>query len=107
MSRIEYETVEEPGVIPRTLAVLEEILKRVNALEQPKVEKVIDSAGANLENSRMILGGINVALNGVVNLALRYSTLVKIGLAIAAVGVVATIVLIPILILRIILFGIT
>jgi len=105
--RIEYEIVEEPGVIPRTLAVIENILKRFNTVDQLKLETTLDSINGNLENSKMILNGINVAENGVINLALKYKTIVKIGLAIAVIGLIATMVLIPILMLRIIIFGIT
>jgi len=105
IDRIKYVVVEEPGVIPRILAVVETILDRVNKEEQPRIEQILDSANGNLVNSREILDKINTGLGSIFSLISGNQTLVKIGLIIAAVAVVVTMVLIPIVLIRIILFG--
>jgi hypothetical protein len=46
---------EEPGVVPRTIHNVQEILERFHTLEQPRVEEILDSLNDNLEESQGIL----------------------------------------------------
>jgi hypothetical protein len=48
IDKIKYVYVDEPGVIPRTLAKIEDIVARVNTEEQPRIEKIMDSVNGNL-----------------------------------------------------------
>jgi hypothetical protein len=106
IDKIKYVYVDEPGVIPRTLAKIEDIVGRVNMEEQPRIEKIMDSINGNLVESQGILNKINGAAGKVIGFASRYSLLLKIGIAIAGSGIVFTLVLIPILLIRWILWGV-
>jgi hypothetical protein len=46
---------EEPGVVPRTIHNVQEILERFHTLEQPRLEEILDSLNDNLEESQGIL----------------------------------------------------
>ena len=59
IDKIKYAYVDEPGVIPRTLANIENIVARVNTEEQPRIEKIMDSVNGNLVESQGILNKIN------------------------------------------------
>lgn len=83
IERIRFRRVEKPGRIPQML----------------------DSAHGSLEETRGILGKVNAMSGKVTDFAGKYSLFIKIGLGIAGVGVVLTTVLIPVLLIRMILFG--
>lgn len=106
IDKIKYVYVDAPGVIPRTLAKIEDIVARVNTEEQPRIEKIMDSINGNLVESQGILNKINGAAGKVIGFASRYSLLLKIGIGIAGGGIVLTLVLIPILLIRWILWGV-
>jgi hypothetical protein len=46
---------EEPGVIPTGVHNLNQILERFNTLEQPRVEKILDSVDDNLDSSNEVM----------------------------------------------------
>jgi len=106
IDRIKYTWIDEPGVIPRTLAKVEESIARFNSEEQPRIEKILDSVNGNLVESQGILAKINSTIGRILGLVNRHSLLVKIGLVIAGAMIVFTLALIPILLLRMIIFGI-
>jgi hypothetical protein len=106
IDKIKYVNVDEPGVIPRTLAKIEDIVGRVNTEEQPRIEKIMDSINGNLVESQGILNKINGTAGKVTGFAGRHSLLLKIGIAIAGSGIVFTLVLIPILLIRWIFWGV-
>jgi uncharacterized protein YoxC len=106
IDRIKFVYVDEPGVIPRTLAKVEDSIARFNIEEQPRIEKILDSINGNLIEGQGILGKINSTFGRILGLVDRHTLLVKIGLAAAGGLIVFTLALIPILILRWIIFGI-
>jgi hypothetical protein len=105
IERIRFREVDKPGVVPQIMAGLQATIERVNKEEQPRLEKILDNANGSLEHARGILGNVEDLVGKGTGLANQYSFLVKIGLALAGVGIVATLVLIPILLIRMILFG--
>jgi hypothetical protein len=50
---------EEPGVVPRTIHNVQEILERFHTLDQPRIEEILDSLNDNLEESQGILQQVN------------------------------------------------
>jgi hypothetical protein len=104
--KIRYVEEEEPGVIPRTLAIIEDILGRFHTEGQPRVEAILDSVDGTLTGSKEMIGKLNSIFGAVVDFAGEHSLLVKIGIGVAACGFIATLVLIPLVLLRILLFGV-
>ncbi len=106
IDKIKYAYIEEPGVIPRTLANIENIVARVNAEEQPRIEKIMDSVNGNLVESQGILNKINGIAGKVTGFVGNNTLLLKIGIGIAGAGIVLTLILIPILLIRWIVWGV-
>jgi hypothetical protein len=106
IDKIKYVYVDEPGVIPRTLAKIEDIVTRVNTEEQPRIEKIMDSVNGNLVESQGILNKINGIAGKVIGFVGSHTLLLKIGIGIAGAGIVLTLVLIPILLIRWIVWGV-
>jgi len=100
-----FKKVEEPGVIPRTLAKLEEITARFNTEEQPRMEQIMDSINGNLSESQGILNKTNTSYGNLLSFVNEHSLIIKIALAIFGGGIVLTAVLIPILLIKILIFG--
>lgn len=105
IDKIAYKEVEEPGVIPRTLTKLEEITARFNAEEQPRIEQIMDSINGNLSESQGMLNKANTSFGNLLSFVNEHSLLIKIGLAICGGGIVLTAILIPILLIKILFFG--
>ena len=106
IDKIKYVYVEEPGVIPRTLSKIEDIVARVNTEEQPRIEKIMDSVNGNLVESQGILNKINGIAGKVTGFVGNNALLIKIVIGIAGAGIVLTLVLIPILLIRWIVWGV-
>jgi len=70
-----------------------------------RIEKILDSVNGNLVESQGILTKINSTIGRILGLVDRHSLLVKIGLVIAGAMIVFTLALIPILLLRMIIFA--
>jgi hypothetical protein len=83
IDRIRFRRVEKPGRIPQ----------------------ILDSAHGSLEETRGILGKTNDAAGKLLGFAGKYSLFLKIGAGIAGLGIVLTAVLVPVLVVRMILFG--
>jgi hypothetical protein len=83
INQIKTKIVEKPGIIP----------------------KILDSTHESLEDTHNILGKINDALGQGLGCADKYNLLIKIGLVIFGVAFTITVILIPILLIRMILFG--
>jgi hypothetical protein len=105
IQKIKFREVEEPGVIPRILAMVETILARVNAEEQPRIEGIMEEVKGNLSESRGILGRVNGVVGAVMDFINSHSTLTLIALGIIGLWFLAMAILIPIVLLRIIFFG--
>ena len=105
IDKIRFREIQEPGVIPRTIAKLEDILVRLNSEEQPRLEQIIDSINGNLTESQGILNKVNTSIGNLLNFISSNSLLFKIGLAIVGGSIAITLILIPILIIRMIFFG--
>jgi hypothetical protein len=106
IDKIKYVYVDEPGVIPRTLGKIEDIVARVNTEEQPRIEKIMDSVNGNLVESQGILNKINGIAGKVIGFVGSHTLLLKIGIGIAGAGIIFTLVLIPILLIRWIVWGV-
>ena len=106
IDKIKYVYVDEPGVIPRTLGKIEDIVARVSTEEQPRIEKIMDSVNGNLTESQGILNKINVVAGKIIGFVGGHTLLLKIGIGIAGAGIVLTLVLIPILLIRWIVWGV-
>ena len=106
IDKIKYIYVDEPGVIPRTLAKIEDIVARVNTEEQPRIEKIMDSVNGNLVESQGILNKINGTAGKVIGFVGSNTLLLKIGIGIAGAGIILTLILIPILLMRWIIWGV-
>ncbi|MBN1193820.1 MAG: hypothetical protein JXA08_00495 [Methanomicrobiaceae archaeon] len=104
--KIRYVEEDEPGVIPRTLDIVEDTLGRFHTECQPRIEAILDSVHGNLTGSEEAIGKLNSIFGAVTDFAGDHSLLVKIGLGVAACGFVATLVLIPLVLLRILLIGV-
>ncbi|MDY6932068.1 MAG: hypothetical protein SVJ22_09175 [Halobacteriota archaeon] len=102
---IKYKTVETPGVIPTTLQEIKEILERFNSEEQPRIEDILDSINDNLVESKEAMGKVNTAFGWISDFASKHERLVKIAGGVALGALALTLVLIPILIIRVIIFG--
>ena len=83
IDKIKYKEVEEPGVIPRTLDNVEDILKRFNTQEQPRIETILDSVNDNLTESKKAMNNANTEFENISAFVHSHSTLLKIFLAIA------------------------
>jgi len=105
INKLMFKEVEEPGVIPRTLAKLEEITARFNTEEQPRMEQIMDSINGNLSESQGILNKTNTSYGNLLSFVNEHSLIIKIALAIFGGGIVLTAVLIPILLIKILIFG--
>lgn len=105
IERIRFREVERPGVIPKILSGVNETIERLNKEDQPRFEKILDNVNGSLEHTKGILGNVNEAVGKVTGMAKQYSLIVKIGLAISGIAIVATLLLIPVLLVRMILFG--
>lgn len=105
IDKIKYKVVEEPGVIPRTLANFEDILKRFNTEEQPRIEAILDSANDNLTESKNLINKANTTFEKVSDFTGNHKLLVKMALGVVGGAVVMTLVLIPIALIRLIIFG--
>jgi hypothetical protein len=105
IQKIKFQEVEEPGVIPRTLAMVETILGRVNTEEQPRIEGIMDEVKGNLAESRGILGHVNDVVGAVTGFFGSHQTLTLIALGITALWFIIVAILIPIVLIRIIFFG--
>lgn len=105
IDKITFKEVEEPGVIPRTLAKLEETIARFNTEEQPRMEQIMDSINGNLSESQGILNKANTSFGNLLSFVNEHSLLIKIALAIWGGGIVLTAILIPILLIKILIFG--
>lgn len=105
IDKIKYKVVEELGVIPRTLANFEDILKRFNTEEQPRIEAILDSANDNLTESKNLINKANTTFEKVSDFTGNHKLLVKIALGVVGGAVVMTLVLIPIALIRLIIFG--
>ena len=106
IDKIKYVYVDEPGVIPRTLGKIEDIVGRVNTEEQPRIEKIMDSVNGNLVESQGILNKINGIAGKVIGFVGSNTLLLKIGIGIAGAGIILTLILIPILLIRWIIWGV-
>jgi len=105
MNRIAYKVVEEPGVIPRTLALVETIIGRVNTEEQPRIERIMDGVSGNLAETQGILGYVNRAVGTVMCLIENHRTVTLVALGIVGFLFLAILILIPLVLLRILFFG--
>ncbi|OFV68397.1 MAG: hypothetical protein SCAL_000073 [Candidatus Syntrophoarchaeum caldarius] len=105
IDKIKYKVVEEPGVIPKTLANFEDILKRFNTEEQPRIEAILDSVNDNLRESRDLINKANTTFEKVSDFAGNHNLLVKMALGVVGGAVVLTLILIPIALIRLIIFG--
>jgi hypothetical protein len=105
IERIRFREVERPGVIPEILSGVNETIERLNKEDQPRFEKILDNVNGSLEHAKGILGNVNEVIGKVTGMAKQYGLIVKIGLAVSGVAIVATLVLMPILLIRMILFG--
>ena len=102
---IKYKTVEVPGVIPTTLSEIKEILERFNSEEQPRIEDILDSVNDNLVESKEVIKKVNSVLGWISDFTNKHKLLVKIASGVALGAVALTLVLIPILLIRLIIFG--
>ena len=105
IDKIKYKEIEEPGVIPRTLANFEDILKRIHDEEQPRIEAILDSVNDNLLETKEAIGNANSILGKVSDFVNDHPKLVKIGFGVAGGAIAITLILIPILLIRLIIFG--
>ncbi|MBO3803296.1 MAG: hypothetical protein JTT11_05400 [Candidatus Brockarchaeota archaeon] len=105
IDKIAFKEVEEPGVVPRMFGKLEEAMVRFNAEEQPRIERIMDSVDGNLTESRGILNKVNTSLGNLLGLASQHSLLIKVALAICGGGIVLTLILIPLVLIKILIFG--
>jgi hypothetical protein len=105
IQKIKFQEVDEPGVIPRTLAMVETILGRVNTEEQPRIEGIMDEVKGNLAESRGILGHVNDVVGAVTGFFGSHRILTLIALGIIGLWFLIVAVLIPIVLVRIIFFG--
>lgn len=83
IDRIRFRRVDTPGVIPQALGSLRD----------------------SLDEAHGILAKVNGALGKALGLVDRYSLFIKIGLGISGVAIVVTLVLVPVLLLKVLLFG--
>jgi hypothetical protein len=104
--KIRYVEEEEPGVIPRTLDIIEDILGRFHTEGQPRAEAILDSVHGTLTGTEEMIGKVNRIIGAITDFAGEHSLLVKIGIGVAACGFIATLVLIPLVLLRILLLGV-
>jgi hypothetical protein len=105
MNLITYKEVEVPGVIPRTLALMETVIGRVNTEEQPRIERIMDGVSGNLGETQGILGKVNGALGAIGTFIGSHTTLTLIALGIVGFLFLAVLILIPLVLLRILFFG--
>jgi hypothetical protein len=105
IERIRFKEVKRPGVIPKILSGVSETIERLNKEDQPRFEKILDNVNGSLEHTKGILGNVDDIAGKAAGLANRYGLLVKIGLGISGVAIIVTLVLIPVLLFRMILFG--
>ena len=78
--KIRYVEEDEPGVIPRTLDIVEDTLGRFHTECQPRIEAILDSVHENLTGSEEMIGKVNRMVGAVTDFAGDHSLLVKIGL---------------------------
>jgi hypothetical protein len=83
IDRIRFRRVDTPGVIPQVLGSLRD----------------------SLDEAHGILARVNGALGKALGFVDRYSLFIKIGLGISGVAIVVTLVLVPVLLLKVLLFG--
>jgi hypothetical protein len=83
IGRIKFREVDKPGVVPQ----------------------IMDNANGSMEHVRSVLKNVDDVIGKATGMVNQYGLLIKIGLAIAAIGFVVTMILIPVLLLRMILFG--
>jgi hypothetical protein len=57
-----YELVEEPGVIPKTLEEVHLSIQRFRTQEQPRIEKIMDSANETILESRGVLKSVDLTV---------------------------------------------
>ena len=105
IEKIKYKETDEPGVIPRMLDRLEDILKRFNTEEQPKVETILDSVNGNLTESKKVMNNVNTTFERVSGFVDGNNLLLKIFFGVAAIALAITFVSLPLLMIRMILFG--
>ncbi len=101
--RIKWIPVDEPGVIPRTLEEVRQIVERFRAESQPRLETLLDTVNSTVAESRSMLTNINTSLEktgGVLDFLNRHSLLVKIGLGITAGLAISILVLLLIVLIR-------
>ena len=85
--RIKWVLVEEPGVIPKTLDEVYQIIGRFRREGQPRMENILDNVNLTVVESKNVLSNVNKALDTIrsaFDFLSRYSEYLKIGLAVTA-----------------------
>ena len=103
IDKIKFKWEDEPGVIPKTLDEIKEILERVKKEEQPRIEKVLDTLNGNLEESKEALSRVNDSLEstqGALSFVNKHSGTIKIAAGIFAGVIVLDLVLVFFVLLR-------
>lgn len=103
INKIKFKSEDEPGVIPKTLDEIKEILERVRTEEQPRIEKVLDTLNGNLEESKEALSRVNDSLEstqGALSFVNKHSGTIKIAVGVFAGVIVLDLVLAFFVLLR-------
>ncbi len=83
--RIKMVPVDEPGVIPKILEEVRQVLSRFRTEGQPRLEAILDSVNGTVVESKAVLANVNTSLKsvqGAFDFVARNGTLIKVGLII-------------------------
>lgn len=85
IDRIKFKDVDEPGVIPKTLADVHLAVERFRTEEQPRIETILDSVNDNLTESKEALANVKDlvgSLQGTFEFISKNAGMIKIGAAV-------------------------
>lgn len=103
--RIKFVVHEEPGVIPKTLEEVRQIVQKFRVDEQPRIENIMDNVNGTIVEAKSMIANANSNSIKFMNLLHKYKLFIGIAVGIS-VGLFAYILLMSAIILTRMAFGI-